>query len=103
MRRPIIAITMGDAAGVGPEIIMKSLAHAEVYEQCRPVVIGDAQRLRAAGQICASSLAVQSLTADELAEHECKPGVVECIDLKLIPPDLSWGRLSPIAGEAAYQ
>ena len=54
MQKPIIAITMGDAAGVGPEIIMKSLAHREVYEQCRPLVIGDAERLRQAGQICAS-------------------------------------------------
>src|SRR5215471_14020657 len=37
MDRPKIAITMGDAAGVGPEIIMKSLAHAGVYERCRPL------------------------------------------------------------------
>jgi 4-phospho-D-threonate 3-dehydrogenase / 4-phospho-D-erythronate 3-dehydrogenase len=103
MQRPIIAITMGDAAGVGPEIIMKSLAHAEVYEQCCPMVIGDALRLAAAGQICASALAVRSLTADEVALPEYEPGVVECIDLKLIPLDLQWGRLSPVAGEAAYQ
>ena len=46
-----IGITMGDAAGVGPEIIMKSLDHAELYERCRPLVIGDAGRLREAGEI----------------------------------------------------
>jgi len=39
---PRIAITMGDAAGVGPEVIMKALAHAEVYALCRPLVVGDA-------------------------------------------------------------
>ncbi|MSQ62793.1 MAG: 4-hydroxythreonine-4-phosphate dehydrogenase PdxA, partial [Betaproteobacteria bacterium] len=33
---PIIGITMGDAAGVGPEVVMKALAHAEVNAQCRP-------------------------------------------------------------------
>ena len=43
MNRPIIGITMGDAAGVGPEIIMKSLHDAEVYETCRPFVIGDSK------------------------------------------------------------
>jgi 4-hydroxythreonine-4-phosphate dehydrogenase len=103
MQRPIIAITMGDAAGVGPEIIMKSLTHAEVYEQCRPLVIGDAPRLRQAGEICASRQAVRSLGADEMDSAGYESGVVDCIDLKLIPPDLPWGRLSPIAGEAAYQ
>ena len=43
--RPVIAITMGDAAGVGPEIIVKALAHADLYDRCRPLVIGDAARL----------------------------------------------------------
>ena len=57
--RPIIAMTMGDAAGVGPEVIMKSLAHSELYTQCRPLVIGDADRLREAGRIVGSSLEVQ--------------------------------------------
>ena len=49
MKKPIIAITMGDPAGVGPEIIMKSLSHPGVHELCRPLVIGDAERLRTAG------------------------------------------------------
>jgi 4-hydroxy-L-threonine phosphate dehydrogenase PdxA len=51
MSRPTIAITMGDAAGVGPEIIMKSLAHPDLYDRCCPVVVGDAGRLRQAGKI----------------------------------------------------
>jgi 4-hydroxythreonine-4-phosphate dehydrogenase len=89
MSLPRIAITMGDAAGVGPEIVMKSLAHAEVHSICRPIVIGDAERLREAGRICGSSLSV--------------PGDVECVDLHLIPKDLPWGKLSEAAGEGAYQ
>jgi 4-hydroxythreonine-4-phosphate dehydrogenase len=103
MQRPIIAITMGDAAGVGPEIIMKSLAHDAVYEQCRPLVIGDAQRLTQAGAICASRLEVRSLSTHEVEAARFESGVVDCIDLRLIPSDLPWGRLSPIAGKAAYQ
>ena len=89
MNLPRIAITMGDAAGVGPEIVMKSLGHAEVYRLCKPLVIGDAERLREAGRICGSKLSV--------------PEDVECIDLKLIPKDLPWGRLSAAAGEGAFQ
>ena len=100
MSRPIIAITMGDAAGVGPEIIMKSLAHAELYSRCAPLVIGDAGRLRQAGEIVGTTLQVRSL--DRAANAEFQPGTVDCIDLRLIPDDLPWGKLSPVAGDAAY-
>lgn len=103
MNRPIIAITMGDAAGIGPEVIMKSLTHPELYETCRPVVVGDAQRLRRAGEICGSSLAVVRCEADRIGEAGTQPEVVDCIDLELIPSDLPWGRISAVAGDAAYQ
>jgi len=93
---------MGDAAGVGPEVIMKSLARPELYEQCRPLVIGDAERLRQAGDIVRSNLDVHSLSVEELGEAAFQPGTVDCIDLKLIPKDLPWGRLSPTAGSAAF-
>ena len=49
MSRPTVAITMGDASGIGPEIIMKALALPEVAALCRPLVVGDAERLREAG------------------------------------------------------
>ena len=39
--RPLLAITMGDPAGIGPEIVLKALAHAEISERCRPLVVGD--------------------------------------------------------------
>lgn len=99
--RPVIGITMGDAAGVGPEIVMKALAHASVYEQCRPLVIGDAARLRDAGARAGLALEVRSIGSPADAGFEC--GVVDCIDLGLIPADLPYGKLSAIAGDAAYQ
>lgn len=101
MTLPLIAITMGDATGVGPEIIMKSLAHADLYARCRPLVIGDAKRLERAGRIVGTDLVVRSLSAVEDAKFE--PGNVDCVDLKLIPDDLPFGKLSPVAGDAAYQ
>jgi 4-hydroxythreonine-4-phosphate dehydrogenase len=103
MEKPIIAITMGDAAGVGPEIIVKSLAHADVYEQCRPLVIGDAERLRMADRICGTRLTILSLAADGIDKAAYQPGAVDCVDLKLVPPGLPWGQLSAQAGEAAYR
>jgi 4-hydroxythreonine-4-phosphate dehydrogenase len=96
-------MTMGDAAGVGPEVIMKALAHGELHEQCRPLVIGDAGRLRQAARIVGSSLKVRSLSPDEVDKAAYKEGIVDCIDLHLVPKDLPWGKLSAVAGDAAFR
>ena len=99
--RPVIGITMGDAAGVGPEIIMKSLAHRSVYDGCRPLVIGDARRLIDAGHRAGVALRVRAIA--EPSEAHFAFGEVDCIDLGLIPADLPYGKLSPTAGDAAYR
>ena len=89
MPLPRIAITMGDPSGIGPEIVVKALAHPEVHSFCRALVIGDARRLIDAQRICNIKLEV--------------PIDVECYDLKNVPRDLAWGKLSPVAGDAAFQ
>ena len=99
--RPAIAITMGDAAGVGPEIIVKALAHAELYGRCRPLVVGDARRLETAVRLCGLSLGVRRVRGVSDARFEA--GTIDCIDLGLIPDDLPFGALSAVAGDAAYR
>jgi 4-hydroxythreonine-4-phosphate dehydrogenase len=101
MIRPRIAITMGDAAGVGPEIIMKALARPEVYALCRPFVVGDARRLAEAGRRAGTTQAVSRIAESQDARFE--HGTVDCLDLALIPADLPFGNLSRVAGEAAYR
>jgi 4-hydroxythreonine-4-phosphate dehydrogenase len=98
---PIIGITMGDATGVGPEIIVKSLTHDVVYQQCRPLVIGDAGRLELANEIVKGTARIRRIK--EASEAQYQAGVIDCIDLNLIPADLPFGQLSPIAGDGAYQ
>lgn len=98
---PVIGITLGDATGIGPEVIMKSLAHASVYAQCRPLVIGDARRLELAGRLVGSALKVRAI--EQAREARYQPGTVDCLDLKLIPEDLPFGQLSAVAGNAAYR
>jgi 4-hydroxythreonine-4-phosphate dehydrogenase len=99
--RPIVAITMGDASGVGPEVIMKALARPKIYAMCRPLVVGDAARLREAGEICRLSLNVQPRVS--AAEGSYEAGTVDCIDLGLIPVGHPFGKLSALSGEAAYR
>src|SRR5688572_4502268 len=92
---------MGDAAGIGPEIIMKALGHAAVTALCRPLVIGDAARLKPAGSLVKSPLRVEARR--EPGEANYQPGTVECIDLANIPDDLPFGETSAVAGEAAFR
>jgi 4-hydroxythreonine-4-phosphate dehydrogenase len=99
--RPIIAITMGDAAGVGPEVIVKALAHADVYARCRPLVIGDAGRLEEAVGLCKCALNVARVSSPAAGVYA--HGTVDCLDLGLIPPHYPFGVLSKAAGEAAYR
>lgn len=101
MSLPRIVITMGDPAGIGSEIIMKALSNPEVYKICEPIVIGDAHRLEQAGKIVNSKLQVVSLKTIE--DVKMSEGIVNCIDLHLVPDDLPFGKLSPVAGEAAYR
>jgi 4-phospho-D-threonate 3-dehydrogenase / 4-phospho-D-erythronate 3-dehydrogenase len=98
---PIIGITMGDAAGVGPEVVMKALAHREVYAQCRPLVIGDAVQLERAGRLTGVDLSVFKIVKPE--QGKFKNGMVDCIDLDLVPDGMPYGKVSAAAGEAAYR
>jgi 4-hydroxythreonine-4-phosphate dehydrogenase len=100
---PIIAITMGDATGIGPEVIVKALSHPEVYKECRPVVIGDTKRLQQAQRITKSHIEINTIAPEVIAHTNYQTGVVDCIDLALIPKDLPWGKISPVAGDAAFR
>ena len=92
---------MGDAAGVGPEVVLKALAHAEVYAQCRPIVIGDAGQLGRANRILNLRIEIRSIKKPEDAKF--RTGTIDCIDLGLVPADIPYGKISAAAGEAAYR
>jgi 4-hydroxythreonine-4-phosphate dehydrogenase len=98
---PYIAVTMGDGAGVGPEVIVPAMLDPQVAQWCRPVVIGDATRLRlAAGAL---GLEPNIVVVEHVSEAEFTPGRINVIDLALLPDDLPWGELSAVAGHAAYE
>ena len=98
---PVVGITMGDAAGIGPEVTMKALMDPEMYAMCRPLVIGDAKILERANQIVGGGLSVQRI--DEPSRANFRPGAVDCIDLDLLPGNIPFGQLSAVAGDAAFR
>ncbi|WP_462411340.1 4-hydroxythreonine-4-phosphate dehydrogenase PdxA [Neobacillus sp. Marseille-QA0830] len=92
---------MGDASGVGPEIIMKALTHERVYDICHPFVIGDLNILQKAKEIINCDLELRSIEMPKDVSYNY--GVVNCIDLNLLPYDLPFGKISEKAGDAAFQ
>jgi 4-hydroxythreonine-4-phosphate dehydrogenase len=103
MTKPLIGITMGDAAGVGPEIIVKCLSDPNSYELCRPLVIGDARRLEQAALIIKADVVVRRIDEAQVTDAVYELGTITCLDLGIVPPDLPWGKLSALAGDAAYR
>ncbi|WHY02631.1 4-hydroxythreonine-4-phosphate dehydrogenase PdxA [Neobacillus sp. DY30] len=99
--KPIIGITMGDAAGIGPEIIVKSLMDKDIYDQCQPVVIGDAKILERVKPIVNADVQINVINTVSEAKNEF--GIIDVIDLDLLPVDLPFGQVSGDAGNAAYQ
>ncbi|GGE52974.1 4-hydroxythreonine-4-phosphate dehydrogenase [Pullulanibacillus camelliae] len=99
--KPVIGITMGDAAGIGPEIIVKALDTKELYETCRPIVIGDAKILERARDIVEADLQIHVIK--EVSDAQFAYGTIDCIDLDVLPADLPFGQISPAAGDAAFR
>jgi 4-phospho-D-threonate 3-dehydrogenase / 4-phospho-D-erythronate 3-dehydrogenase len=102
-QKPILAITMGDPSGIGPEVVLKALTHPEVFESCNPLVIGDRFILeRAMG-----ALDIEPLHIDEAggpATAVFQPGTVTLIDLRNADPEACpWGEISAASGKAAVE
>lgn len=102
-KKPIIGITMGDPASIGPEITLKTLNHEKIYQESKPVVVGDIGMLEKARNI---------LGLDHMRFHKISDvsqalfqyGTIDVLDMGLIDANtLEIGKVSKEAGEAAFQ
>ncbi len=101
-KRPVLAITMGDPAGVGPEIIVKAMARAPMRALARLLVIGDAGVIARAGKMIGSAIAVRPI--ERVADARFEPGTIDVYDLKNInPATFQLGIVSAEAGNAAFE
>ncbi len=100
--RPIIGITMGDAAGIGPEVIVKALSVRDTYEICRPLVIGDAKAI--AWAVKATHASVKLRVVDDVQEAMFEFGVLDVLDLKNLDlPSIEVGTVNQASGRAAVE
>ena len=100
---PLIAITMGDPSGIGPEIIVTSLQAPEIGQICVPLVIGDRRALERALTVCHSSLRIQMIDEAEAA-RSVPPGYIPLLALsQLSDADMAYGAPSIAAGDAVFR
>ena len=99
--RPVLAVTMGDPAGIGPEIAVRALLSPEVRAISRSFLIGDARVLQRALSVCGLSATLNRIAGPEaLADRE---GVIDVLHQETVDPDkLRMGEVQALGGEAAY-
>ena len=100
---PIIAITMGDPSGIGPEIIIKALQAPDIAKICVPLVIGDRLALERGVAVCGSALKIREVASAEEA-RTIPDGAIPLLALSsLMAADISYGAPSVAAGDAVYR
>jgi 4-hydroxythreonine-4-phosphate dehydrogenase len=101
-QRPLLAITLGDPAGIGPEVVLKALAHPDLYSRCRPLVIGDRRILERAAAWLGQELDLEIVTTPSASSYT--PGRVTLLDLENAPPEeCPVGEETAAAGKAAVE
>jgi 4-hydroxythreonine-4-phosphate dehydrogenase len=100
--KPIIGITMGDPASIGPEIAVKALLDKEIYEHCRPLLVGDAGVFDHIINKLGLQATINTISRVEDAQFEF--GRMDLFDLNLVDmSQIKFGEVSAMAGNAAFQ
>jgi len=92
---------LGDAAGIGPEIVVKALSRSGVQQAWPSFVVGPAAVVQRAVQTWAPGFRVRRMASG--ADHRPTDGVIDVLDVGSVPPDLALGRVDTRAGRAAYE
>ncbi|OGV66581.1 MAG: 4-hydroxythreonine-4-phosphate dehydrogenase PdxA [Lentisphaerae bacterium RIFOXYA12_FULL_48_11] len=104
MVKPIIGITMGDPAGVGPELCIHVLSSKKVLNRCRPVIFGDAAVLRRVAEICKLSFLCPVISIDEWLKKPSVKYTALVVDCQAIEAgNIRPGKVSPACGSASYR
>src|SRR3712207_2584635 len=101
MDAPLIAVTMGDPAGIGPEIVARTFAEEGFGDEGRTFVVGDPAMLERAARLLGLPLRANVIAEPEEAAFE--PGAVDVLAVGELPEDLPFGVLDARAGDAAFR
>ena len=100
--KPFVAITMGDAAGIGAEVTVKALMDRRIHEKCHPVVVGSAAAIHDAVRIVKGSMPVR--VAHTLEEVVGEAEAIHVLDLENLDySSVKHGQLSADVGRASVE
>jgi 4-phospho-D-threonate 3-dehydrogenase / 4-phospho-D-erythronate 3-dehydrogenase len=100
--KPVLAITMGDPAGIGPEIAAKVFAMPDIYEQCRPLLTGNVQIMKRTLDLLKSDLKINAVP--NVQDAVFQNGIMDVFDLQVENPDfIEFGKISAEAGNIAFR
>ena len=98
--KPVTAITMGDPAGIGPEIVVGTMLDKEIHECCKPFVIGSIAILDRAAKVLGKELKYNKIEDPSEAKYEY--GTVDVIETGDYDTDsIKWGEVQALAGQMA--
>ncbi len=98
--RPLVAVTVGDPAGIGPEIVVKALADPAVYREVRPLVFGDRSVLQRELEALGGGTALNPV--DDPGEGRYVQGTLDLMDVGVLDRPVSYGVISADGGRAGY-
>ena len=102
-QKPILGITMGDPSGNGPEISVKTLSQARIYDICRPVIIGDARIIEKAAREAVKRNDIIINPVSSIKECLFKHGTIDVYDLHNVEIEkLKIGKVDAMSGNAAF-
>lgn len=100
--KPILAITMGDPAGIGPEIAVKAFSEDIVYQTCQPLLVGNALIMEKAAKLLNSNIKVNAVK--QVRDAQFKKGMMDVLDLEIANPEqIKFGQISAEAGDIAFR
>src|SRR3989339_752560 len=103
MGKPVVGITMGDPAGIGPEICAKALNSPEIQKIAGSVVIGDRKSLRQGIRV-AKLPGIEINPIKHISEAKFTPGIIDLIDLNNVDQTrVKTGQISKAAGRASVE
>ena len=105
-QRPLVGLTMGDVAGIGPEVIVRGWLEPRLHDLARPLVIGDPGVLERALALVGTCDHIRVQTVIEPEEADPSPRVIPCLPAAAKLGDLSQvapGVVDARAGRAAYE
>lgn len=100
-RKPVVAVTLGDPAGIGPEICVATMQSEEIYNECKPFLIGSVPIIERAMNINKCDFKVNKISKPSEGKFEF--GTIDVLETG--PYDcnsIEWGKVQKLAGQMSY-